>query len=202
MKASLNWNQRVLAAAMVLAPLFAASAATTRGDEKKVEPSQLPAAIRATLDAHYPGAKIRGSSQETEKGVTVYEVEMTYHGSKIDVNLTPKGVIVVTETEIDALPVAIVNSLLATHGKAKIVKAESIAKGGALTYEVLIESMGKRSEIVFTPGGKVIDDDDEADEKKADVAPAPAARPVGSVKTVSMEKKEGKKHEAHAKKDK
>ena len=199
MKPASNWRRAATAASALILTSWLAPA--TPAEEKKGEATKLPAAVRATLDTYYPGARIRGADQETERGVTFFEVEMTFRGTNIDVNVSPQGAILVTETEIDALPLTVVNSLLATHGRAKVVKAESIVKDGALTYEVLFESKGKRAEVVFTPGGKVVEDgSNESNQKEAGKTPADRSAPA--VKTVSLEKAEGKKHAAHAKKDK
>ncbi|MDE2507014.1 MAG: hypothetical protein KGM43_07375, partial [Planctomycetota bacterium] len=199
MKPASNWRRAATAASALILTSWLAPA--TPAEEKKGEAPKLPAAVRATLDTYYPGAKIRGADKETEGGVTFFEVEMTFRGTNIDVNVSPQGAILVTETEIDALPVTVVNSLLATHGRAKVVKAESIVKEGGLTYEVLLESKGKRAEVVFTPGGKVVEDGSKESNQK-EAGKTPADRPAPAVKTVSLEKAEGKKHAAHAKKDK
>jgi hypothetical protein len=40
------------------------------------------------------------------------------------------------------------------HAKAKILRAEKEVKGGATTYELLVEQDGKSSEQIFDAGGQ------------------------------------------------
>src|SRR5213075_3234000 len=43
------------------------------GSEKPVKPSDLPAAVTASVQQHYPGATIHEASQETREGVRTWE---------------------------------------------------------------------------------------------------------------------------------
>src|SRR5437660_12192375 len=62
---------------------------TAVAQERKIERSQLPAAVERAVAAQSQAATIRGFSQATEHGQTFYEVEMTVSGHGKDVLMDP-----------------------------------------------------------------------------------------------------------------
>jgi hypothetical protein len=130
---------------------------TASSQEKKIQRSELPAAVEKTVAAQTQGATIRGFSMEQEKGKTYYEVEMTVNGHSKDVSMDADGVVTEMEEEmvLDALPPAVKAGLTAKAGKGTIGKIESLTKGGkVVAYEAHVTTDGKKSEIQVGPDGK------------------------------------------------
>jgi len=125
--------------------------------ERKIERTQLPAAVERAVAAQSQGATIRGFSQETEHGQTFYEVEMTVSGHGKDVLMDPTGAVVEVEEEVawNALPAPVQAGVKGKAGGGKIGKVESITKQGKLVaYEAQVTTDGKRSEVQVGPGGE------------------------------------------------
>ncbi|HVH72863.1 MAG TPA: hypothetical protein VNB49_17380 [Candidatus Dormibacteraeota bacterium] len=143
----------------ILAGLFLAGICSAQ--EKKIKRSDLPPAVEKTVADVSKGATIKGYSEETENGKTPYEVEMVVKGHTKDVELDPSGGIVEIEEEaaMDSLPANVKAGLAAKAAGAKILKVETLTKGGKLVaYEAKVQSAaGKKSEIQVGPDGKPLD---------------------------------------------
>jgi hypothetical protein len=132
-------------------------ASTASAQEKKIQRSELPAAVEKTVAAQTQGATIRGFSMEQEKGKTYYEVEMTVNGHSKDVSMDAEGAVIEVEEEValEALPPAVKAGLTARAGKGTMGKVESLTKGGkVVAYEAHVVTDGKKSEIQVGPDGK------------------------------------------------
>ena len=125
--------------------------------EKKINRSDLPAAVEQTVAAQSQGATVRGFSREKENGQTFYEAELTISGHTKDVLIDANGAVVEVEehVEMGSLPVAVKDGLQAKAGKGKLLKVESITKHDKLVaYEAQVMTGGKRSEVQVGPDGK------------------------------------------------
>jgi uncharacterized membrane protein YkoI len=134
--------------------------ANSIAQEKKINRSDLPAAVSKTVDAQSQGATVRGFSQEKEKGQTLYEAELTVSGHNKDVLMDANGAIVEVEEQVEmgSLPVAVKDGLQAKAGKGKLLKVESLTKHNKLVaYEAQVMTGGKRSEVQVAPDGKPLD---------------------------------------------
>jgi hypothetical protein len=128
--------------------------------EKKINRSDLPAAVEKTVATQSQGAAIRGFNEEQENGKTFYEAEMTVNGHSKDVLIDPTGAVVEVEEQVDlaSLPAAVQTGLQSKAGAGKLGKIESIAKLDKLVaYEAKVMNNGKRSEIQVGPDGKSLD---------------------------------------------
>lgn len=144
-----------ISALVLTASLIVAGTATSQ--EKKIQRSELPAAVEKTVAAQTQGATIHGFSMEQEKGKTYYEVEMTVNGHGKDVSMDADGMVTEVEEEValDALPPAVKAGITAKAGKGTLGKIESLTKGGKLVaYEAHVTTDGKKSEIQVGPDGK------------------------------------------------
>lgn len=124
--------------------------------EKKVKMEQLPAAVQKTVKEQSKGATIRGFSKEVEKGKTFYEAELTVNGHAKDMLIDENGTVVEVEEEValDSIPAAAKAAIQKGAGTGKILKVESITKGGALVaYEAQIQKGAKKSEVRVKPDG-------------------------------------------------
>lgn len=143
----------------MLAGLFVAGVCCAQ--EKKIKRSVLPPAVEKAVAEVSKGATIKGYSEETENGKTTYEVEMMLHGHTKDVELDPSGAVVEIEEEaaVDSLPANVKAGLTAKAAGGKILKVETLTKGGKLVaYQAKVQSAaGKKSEIQVGPDGKPLD---------------------------------------------
>jgi hypothetical protein len=138
-------------------------AIAARADEEKVPLDKLPAPVTAAVKKRFPKAELVGASKESEDGKTHYEVTVKDGGKKIDVTLTPEGVITLLEKEIgvEALPKPVAEAMKAKYPKATVKVAEEIigVKDGKETlmyYEVqLVTAEMKTIEVEFAPDGKI-----------------------------------------------
>lgn len=124
--------------------------------EKKISQASLPPAVQKTAQEQSKGATIKGYSQETENGQTLYEVEMITNGHSKDISIASDGRLVEVEEQIefDALPADVQRALKTKAGKGEITKVESITKGGKLVaYEAQVKGLGRQREIQVGPDG-------------------------------------------------
>lgn len=143
----------------ILSALFVAGMCSAQ--EKKIKRSDLPPAVEKAVAEVSKGATIKGFSEETENGKTTYEVEMVVNGHTKDAELDPSGAIVEIEEEVpmDSLPSNVKAGLAAKAAGGKILKVETLTKGGKLVaYEAKARSAaGQKSEIQVGPDGKPLD---------------------------------------------
>src|SRR5262249_7910837 len=133
---------------------------TGQEQEKKLNRSDLPAAVQKSVDAQIQGGTVRGFSKEEENDQTYYEAELTVNGHTKDINMDPTGAIVEVagKGELNPLPAAVKEGLQAKAGKGKIVKVESLKKHDQLVaYEAKVVTDGKKSEVQVGSDGKPLD---------------------------------------------
>jgi len=149
----------ILKRSLIAFALLVTTASALGAQERKIARRNLPAAVARTAATESQGAKIRGYSQEHEKGQTFYEVEMTVNGHHRDVLIDSSGTVVEVEEQVQLIdvPGAVRDSLRAAAGKGKVIGVESITKGGRIVaYEARVNTKGKRSEVSVDPDGKRI----------------------------------------------
>jgi uncharacterized membrane protein YkoI len=125
--------------------------------EKKLQPSDLPAAVQKTVDEQSKGATIKGFSTEVEDGKKIYEVQLTVNGHGKDISMDPQGHVLEIEEEtlLESLPPAVRDGLTKAAGKGTIRKVESLTKNGKLVaYEAAVKTGTKNSEVQVGPDGK------------------------------------------------
>ena len=147
----------LLSLALAVSWLFAVSLAA---QEKRVQKSDLPAAVQKTADEQSKGATVKGYNKEIENGKVEYEVELMVNGHSRDVSMDPQGNVLEVEEEValNSLPPAVSAGLRQKAGKGTIRKVESLTKHGTLvSYEAQVLTGGKRSEIQVGPDGKALD---------------------------------------------
>jgi uncharacterized membrane protein YkoI len=128
--------------------------------EKQINRSDLPPAVKASAARQIEGATVLGFSQEKENGKTYYEAELMVQGHSKDVLMDAQGNVVEVEEQvaIESLPAAVREGLRTKAGKGKLMKVESITKQGKLVaYEAKVLTGKKRSEIEVGPDGKPLD---------------------------------------------
>jgi hypothetical protein len=125
--------------------------------ERKIDRSQLPAAVEKTVQAQSQGAVVKGFSTDVENGQRVYEAELLVNGRSRDIEIAPDGTLNEFEEEVsfESLPPSVQSALTAKAGSAKITKVESLSKKGTLVaYEAATLKGSKKSEIQVGPNGE------------------------------------------------
>lgn len=145
---------------LLFAVLSLEAALAAQENEKKIQRSDLPAAVEKTVAAQSQGATIKGFSQEQENGQTYYEAEMMVGGHTKDVLITKDGSVAEVEeqVEFDSLPAAVKEGLQNKAAHGKIVKVESLTKHDRIVaYEAKVQADGKKKEIQVGFDGKPLD---------------------------------------------
>lgn len=125
--------------------------------EKKLQKSDLPAAVQKTADEQSKGATVKGYSSEKEDGKTIYEVQLTVNGKNRDVSIDATGVVIEIEdaVEMSSLPAAVQDGLKKKAGTGKIISVEALTKKGKLVaYEAVVQEGTKKHEVQVGPDGK------------------------------------------------
>lgn len=143
---------------LALAALVLGLTAALAG-ERQIERKDVPAAVLTAFAGAYPKAEIKGYSTEEENGQAVYEIESVEGLVTRDVTYAADGAVVSLEETLDTseLPRGVKSALKKNFPKAKVLKAEKITKGTAVTYEFEIEHNGQKTEVVFDPQGNELE---------------------------------------------
>jgi uncharacterized membrane protein YkoI len=129
---------------------------TIFAQDRKIQPSALPATVQRTVQDRSQGATIKGYSTEVEHGKKVYEVEMIVNSHTKDLQIAADGTLNEVEEEVafDSLPGAVQATLTKKAAGAKITKVESLTKHGKLVaYEASTLKGMKKGEIQVGPDG-------------------------------------------------
>lgn len=146
-----------------------------RADEEKVPLDKLPKAVAETVKKRFPKLEMKEATKEvTEEKKTVYEVTLKEDKKNIDVTLTPEGIIVMIEKEIDRkdLPKAVAAAIDAKYPQATYKICEEIipvkdGKEKLESYEVLLETKDKKLiEVVLSTEGKITKTEEKKPEDK------------------------------------
>jgi hypothetical protein len=127
--------------------------------ETKVTVRDLPKAVQQTVQELRKGGELLNLTREVEGGKTFFEAEMRVGGHGKDILVDAKGKVVEVEEEMDpaSLPASTQAAVRKSLGKGKVVKFESITKGGVLAgYEAVVDTSGKRTEVKLSPDGKLL----------------------------------------------
>ncbi len=134
-----------------------------RADEQKISLEMVPQAVKDSAAKEFPGAKITGAEKESENGKTLYELQLTHNGHKLEAEFTPDGELKEIEQQIkvEQLPDVVRKAVEAQNAGATIRNAEKVihvndGKRKLHAYEVAITTQdGKKKEVVVRPDGKI-----------------------------------------------
>lgn len=129
--------------------------------EKPVKITDLPPAVRRTVEEQSKGATIRGLSTEVEHGKTIYEVEMTVNGHGKDVSMDASGTVIEVEEEValGSIPAAARAAIEKAAAGGKIAKVEKVTGEKEVAYEAALRKDGKRSEVRVSADGSMLPED-------------------------------------------
>jgi hypothetical protein len=137
--------------------MLAGTVACHADADKKITEAQLPVAARTTAHRETTGATVKGYLTEVEHGVRVYEVETVVSGHTRDLQIIADGTLTEVEEEVpfDGLSASVKIGLTTRAKDAKIVKVESLTKGGKLVaYEASTLKGSHHGGIQVGPDGK------------------------------------------------
>jgi len=130
----------------------------------------LPEAVLSAFKTAYPNAVIKGTSKETEKSVTYYEVESVDGKLNRDLLYTADGKAAEIEETIapETLPAVVQQALAKAYPGYKILKAESLTKENVKQFELSIQVKDKTMSVTIDPSGKIVEKsgNDKKTEKK------------------------------------
>jgi hypothetical protein len=151
--------QRRVPAALILLLSCLLAAPVVPAQDKKISRKDVPAAVLAAFGKAYPHAKIKGTSTETEKGTTYYEIESMDGTQARDILYLADGTASEVEEVVAAssLPGPVKSAVGNEFPKAKIAKAEKVTKGTDVSYEVHVSLGSKKGSILLSPSGTVVE---------------------------------------------
>jgi hypothetical protein len=115
--------------------------------------------------AKFPGAEIKGASEETEEGKPpVYALEMKHHRHDVDVTCKVDGTVVQVVTAVPAkeLPKVVRRAVEHRYPRANVMGADSVTKGPEVKkkadyYELYLMTAAKKPALArVDPDGKVL----------------------------------------------
>jgi hypothetical protein len=120
----------------------------------RLQLENLPAAVRATIDAEAKNATLKGLKKEKENGRTVYELETLINGRTRDLMIDAAGKVYEVEEQLDpAKAPAPVRAALAAVGT--IVALETVWTKRQTHYEGQVRTRaGKRVSLALDADGK------------------------------------------------
>ena len=144
--------------------------ASSKGEEETIKPEQLPKAVKASLDARFPGAEITSAAKETENGQVVFDIELKLKGRKFESDIQEDGTILEIEKEIATKdwPKALAAAIAAKYPKSTIkeVMEVNLVKNKKETpdhLEVTLETSDKKvEEVIASLDGKTITEEPAA----------------------------------------
>ena len=130
--------------------------------EVRVKFEDLPAAVRASVQKHYPSAQRLGFSREREHGRLMFEAELNNDGHHVDASFDSLGVLKLEETTIPwhEVPQPVRTSLAASrHAGGSVTRSERIVELGSKhppRYELAIREGDLRSELEYDSSGRLV----------------------------------------------
>jgi hypothetical protein len=118
-----------------------------------------PEAVTQSVIRELPGATIRSCKAEKEEGHDQFEVKLEQGGLKIEVDVTPDGRVLQTETIIalTEVPANVMAAFSAKYPGAKSTRAEKQVRTGKGTfYEIKFDAQPKAKEATFSEDGAFV----------------------------------------------
>jgi len=155
-----RWMLLVLVGAGLVAVVSAV------GDEN-IALNQIPEKAREALLKLAKGAPITEVEREKERGMIFYEAEWKFNGRETEAKVTADGDLVELEEEISAKDVpAAVKAVVAKEFPAGAkVEYEKVM---VVVYEVEAKVNGKEKEIMVSPIGKIVGQEEEEEHEHDD----------------------------------
>jgi hypothetical protein len=130
----------------------------SEGDkEVKITIDQVPAAVQQAVKAYASASEIKGIEDSDVDGTKVIEFDIEKNGKASEVAFKPDGQLFSTEEAVafTDLPAAVQSAINEKGKGAKVATPEKVVMSGKVSYEVVIENGGKKTEFTFSPDGKI-----------------------------------------------
>ncbi len=169
--------------------------------------SELPDKAQAALEKAFPGVQVRDVEREKEFGARYYGAEITVNGRRLEVEVSPDGVIGEVESVVDGkdVPAAIQEAIARQLKDKTIVKVErherrASAKSGSwvplsspvIFYDVKYKDGSRRKSLILDESGKSArnldhDEDNDRDDGEDDDEEAVAVESLPSAVTNAIQ---------------
>jgi len=145
-----------LGSSLLLLTAFCLRATAAEDAEQKVSLDKIPPAAAKAIKDLTGGVKITNLSKEKDEGKVVFEAQFSAKGHVHEVTVDEKGKLVSDEKviEISEAPAPVQKAIEHEAAGGKVEKLERIDEGGKVSFEALIATKGKRTEIKFDGKGK------------------------------------------------
>lgn len=147
-----------VSAGVVVTCIVVAGTLRVRAEEATGGTTGLTAAAAAALQKTFPGSVVKKVESETENGVNLFSATLEQDGQKLDVEVSPDGVIGEAEYAVpmERLPKALAAAIADATKGGRLLRIEKheirgLAKDGKL---VLLPALQTRFEVKYTMDGK------------------------------------------------
>jgi hypothetical protein len=147
---------RNLTALMMMAGITTTALAAE--SEDKITMDKVPAAVQDAVKAYATGDEIKGIENSDVDGTKVIEFDIEKNGKTSEVAFRPDGKLFSTEEAIAPadVPEAVQKAIAKKSKDAKADAPEKVVQEGKVSYEVVIEKAGKKTEYTISPEGKIL----------------------------------------------
>jgi len=144
-------NYKALLMACLTAGVSAAS-------EKPVKFTELPVAVRQSVERETKGAAVRGLSRETENGKVYYEAETIVNGRNRDILFNESGNVVETEEQVslESIPAGARSAIEKYAAGGRVLNVEMVTRDSVTSYEAQVRKAAKKSEVKVSPEGSIL----------------------------------------------
>lgn len=148
---------------ILLAIAFTLTAGTSVGLTYAEDTASCPSRVKEAIKKAHPGSTMRSCKEENDKGTIQFEVKLkTPEGRKLEVDVRPDGMVLLTEEEIAvaAIPPAVSAAFAARYPAAKATRAEKQTKpDDKVDYELAFTAKGKKMESTFNEKGSFVSEE-------------------------------------------
>ncbi len=148
---------KIVLVAAITFGLYGLNSAAAQETKAPVKP-EVPAAVLTAFQQAYPGAIIKGSGKEVEKGIVYYEIESVDSTINRDLLYSADGKLLEIEETIPPtnLPITVSQTIAKDYPQGKIIKSEKLIRGEVIEYELVIASGKQKVEVALDINGKVL----------------------------------------------
>lgn len=167
----LGTNALAIALLAAAGGISALTFATNFGDEEKNEVvikfTDAPAAVQAALSKLTDAGNVTKVIQETDEGISVYEIEFTRAGVKSSADISAAGDVMEVETTVamTTLPAAAMAALKKEYPNATMGDCSLVQK---TYFEMDMTIDGKKREVKFDAAGNIEDESNQYNANEKD----------------------------------
>jgi uncharacterized membrane protein YkoI len=123
--------------------------------DKDVTISELPPAVRQSVERETRGATIRELSKETENGRVYYEAETSVNGKQREILFDESGKVVKVEQQValDSIPAGARSAIEQQAAGGQVLGVKAVTRDGKTTYKARVQKAGEKFHLKVTPEG-------------------------------------------------